>query len=250
MIVEVACLRLESNDLHSLHDAPYEKRQASLRFTLTRGIRILSRVSKSSFQLLEDTNDPSLLYYIGRWRSLAEYTSFRASAERKELVNALQCCEASLDWHEVSEAEYSQPRNITCKLLHRPTDIFSSPLVGIARCHVGNGWKTGGGAEVEWVLSSIIRRPTHKSLIGKVPLMEFGKDVMLSSSPEEAGQVNETTRTVIGEWRAGQRKDALEGNDCQVRCAPPKNHRLTLNTNPLSPRIAPVDMEGLMVVAI
>jgi len=219
MIVEVACVRLESKDLHSLHDAPYEKRQATLRFTLTRGIRVLSRISKSSFQLLQDTKDLSLVYYIGRWRSLAEYASFRASAERKEFVAALRCCEASLDWHEISEAEYSQPRSITCNLLHRPTEIFSSPLVAIARCHAGNGWKAGGGAEVEWVLSSINRRPVHKSLIGKVPLMEFGKDVMLSSFPEEGGQVGQRTRTVIGEWKAGQRKDVSEGTDCRVRCS-------------------------------
>ena len=219
MIVEVACLRLESKDLHSLHDAPYEKRQASLRFTLTRGIRILSRVSKSSFQLLEDTKDPSLVYYIGRWRSLAEYTSFRVSAERKELVTALQCCEASLDWHEISEAEYSQPRSITCKLLHRPTDIFSSSLVAIARCHSGDGWRTGVGAEVEWVLSSTRRRPVHKSLIGRVPLMKFGKDIMLSSSREEGCKVSDRACTIIGEWKAGKQKDVLEGNGCQVRCS-------------------------------
>ena len=224
MIVEVACVRLESKDLSrklnaSLHDAPYEQRQASLRFTLTRGVRILSRVSKSTFQLLEDTEDPSLVYYIGRWRSLAAYTSFRASAERKELISALQCCDASLDWHEISEAEYSQPRSITCKLLHRPTDIFSSPLVGIARCHAGDGWKTGGGAEVEWVLSSTRRRPLHKSLIGRVPLMKFGKDAMLSNSPEEGGKASDITCTVIGEWKAGKQKDVLGGNACQVRCS-------------------------------
>lgn len=222
MIVEVACVRLESKDLSrepkvSLHDAPYEKRQASLRFTLTRGIRILSRVSKSSFQLLEDTGDPSLVYYIGRWRSLAEYTSFRASAERKELVTALQCCEASLDWHEISEAEYSHPRNLT--LLHRPTDIFSSPLVAIARCHAGNGWKSGGGAEVEWVLSSTRRHPVHRSLIGKVPLMVFGKDVMILSSTEEGGEASDRSRTVIGEWKTGERVDVLGENGCQVRCS-------------------------------
>lgn len=224
MIVEVACVRLESQGLSrkphaSLHDAPYEQRQASLRFTLTRGIRILSRVSKSTFQLLEDIEDPSLVYYIGRWRSLAAYTSFRASAERKELMTALQCCDASLEWHEISEAEYSQPRSITCTLLHRPTDIFSSPLVGIARCHAGNGWKTGGGAEVEWVLSSTRRRPVHKSLIGRVPLMKFGKDVMLPSSSGEGGKVSDRTCTVIGEWKAGKQKVVLEGNGCQVRCS-------------------------------
>jgi len=224
MIVEVACVRLEFKNSSrkpkaSLHDAPYEKRQASLRFTLTRGIRILSRVSKSSFQLLEDTEDPSLVYYIGRWRSLAEYTSFRASAERKELITALRYCEASLDWHEISEAEYSHPRKITCKLLHRPTDIFPSPLVGIARCHLENGWKTGGGAEVEWVLSSTRSHPIHGSLVGKVSLMEFGKDVMLSSSPEEGGKVSDRACTVIGEWKACEQKDALEGDGCQVRCS-------------------------------
>jgi hypothetical protein len=217
MIVEVACVRLESKDLHSLHDAPYEKRQASLRFTLTRGIRILSRVSKSSFQLLEDIKDPSLVYYIGRWRSLAEYTSFRASAERKELVNALRCCEASLDWHEISETEYSHPRNITCTLLHRPTDIFSSLLVAIARCHTGDSWKNGGGAEIEWILSSTRRHPVHKALIGKVPLMVFGKDV--TTSPETGGHVSDSTRTIIGEWRTDEPKDVLEGDGCQVRCS-------------------------------
>lgn len=224
MIVEVACVRLESKDLSrksnaSLHDAPYEQRQASLRFTLTRGIRILSRVSKSTFQLLEDTEDPSLVYYIGRWLSLAAYTSFRASAERKELMTALKCCEASLDWHEISEAEYSQPHSITCKLLHRPTDIFSSSLVAIARCHSGDGWRTGGGAEVEWVLSSTRRRPVHKSLIGRVPLMKFGKDIMLSSSREEGCKVSDRACTIIGEWKAGKQKDVLEGNGCQVRCS-------------------------------
>lgn len=224
MIVEVACVRLESKDLSrkphaSLHYAPYELRQASLRFTLTRGIRILSRVSKSTFQLLEDTEDPSLVYNIGRWRSLAAYTSFRASAERKELITALRCCEASLDWHEISEAEYLQPRSITCKLLHRPTDIFSSPLVAIARCDAGTGWKTGGGAEVEWVLSSTRRRPVHKSLVGKAPLMRFGKDVMLSSCPKYAGKVDDRTCTVIGEWKAGKQKDVLGGNGYQVRCS-------------------------------
>lgn len=219
MIVEVACLRLESKDLHSLHDAPYEKRQATLRFTLTRGLRILSRVSKSSFQLLEDTKDPSLVYYIGRWRSLAEYTSFRASAERKELVDALRCCEASLDWHEISETEYSHPRNIACIPLHRPTDIFSSPLVAIARCRMGDSWKTGGGAEVEWILSSTRRHPVHKALIGKVPLMAFGKDVMLSTSPKMGGHVSDITRTVIGEWSTDEPKDVLEGDGCQVRCS-------------------------------
>lgn len=224
MIVEVACVRLESKDSSrradaSLHDAPYEKRQATLRFTLTRGIRILSRVSKSSFQLLEDIKDPSLVYYIGRWRSLAEYTSFRASVERKELVTALRCCEATLDWHEISEAEYLQPRNITFKLLHRPTDIFLSPLVAIARCHAGNGWKTGGGTEVDWVLSSMRRHPVRRSLIGKAPLMEFGEDVMLSSFPEEAGKVSDRTRTVIGEWKVGQEHDVLEDDGCRVRCS-------------------------------
>jgi hypothetical protein len=150
---------------------------------------------------------------------LAAYTSFRASAERKELISALQYCDASLDWHEISEAEYSQPRSITCKLLHRPTDIFSSPLVGIARCHAGDGWKTGGGAEVEWVLSSTRRRPLHKSLIGRVPLMKFGKDAMLSNSPEEGGKASDITCTVIGEWKAGKQKDVLGGNACQVRCS-------------------------------
>jgi hypothetical protein len=224
MIVEVACVRLESTDPSrkpntSLHDAPYEKRQASLRFTLTRGLRILSRVSKSSFQLLEDIKDPSLVYYIGRWRSLAEYTSFRASAERKEFVKALHCCEASLYWHEISEAEYSQPRNITCKLLHRPTEIFSSPLVGIARCRTGNDWKTGGGTEVEWVLSSMRRHPAHKSLVGKVSLMEFGEDVMLSNCPAEGSEMNGRTCTVIGEWKAGQQKHVLEGTGYQVCCS-------------------------------
>jgi hypothetical protein len=219
MIIEVACVRLESKDLHSLHDAPYEKRQATLRFTLARGVRILSRVSKSSFQLLEDIKDPSLVYYIGRWRSLAEYTSFRASAERKELVNALRCCEASLDWHEIGETEYSHPRNITCTLLHRPTDIFSSQLVGIARCHIGDDWKTGGGAEVEWILSSTRRHAVHKTLIGKIPLMVFGKDVMTSTSPETGGHVSDSTRTIIGEWRTDEPKDVLEGDGCQVRCS-------------------------------
>lgn len=222
MIVEVACVRLESTDLSrepkvSLHEAPYEKRQASLRFTLTRGIRMLSRVSKSSFQLLEDTEDPSLVYYIGRWRSLAEYTGFRASAERKELITALRFCEASLDWHEISEAKYSHPRNLA--FLHRPTDIFSSPLVGIARCHAGNGWKTGGGAEVEWVLSSTRRHPIHRSLIGTVPLMVFGKDVMISSSAEESDEVDHRSRTVIGEWKTGEQMDVWGGSGCQVRCS-------------------------------
>lgn len=222
MIVEVACVRLESTDLSrkpkaSLHEAPYDHRQASLRFTLTRGIRILSRVSKSSFQLLEDTKDPSLVYYVGRWRSLAEYTSFRASAERKELVTALRCCDASLDWHEINEAEYSHPRNLT--LLHRPTDIFSSPLVAIARCRAGNGWKTGGGAEVEWILSSTRKHPVHRSLVGKAPLMVFGKDVMLLRSAEEGGEISDRSRIVIGEWKTGEQTDVLGGNGCQVRCS-------------------------------
>jgi hypothetical protein len=225
MIVEVACVRLESKDLSrkqnaSLHDAPYDKRQATLRYTLTSGIRVLSRMSRSSFQLLQDIEDPSLVYYIGRWRSLADYTGFRASAERKELVFALRCCEASLDWHEFSEAEYSQPRNVTSTLLHRPTSIFASPLVGIARCHLGDDWKTGGGAEMDWVLSSTRKHPAHKSLVGKKSLVEFEKDVMLVRTSDVDIEPDHEKRTVVGEWGIGKERGVLGASaHSQGRCS-------------------------------
>lgn len=223
MIVEVACVRLESKDLPrkqnpSLHDAPYDKRQATLRFTLTQGIRILSRMSKSSFQLLQDTENPSLVYYVGRWRSLAKYTRFRASTERKELITALRCCEASLDWQEISEAKYVHPHVLT--FTHRPMDIFSSPLVGIARCHLGDAWYTGGGTDMEWVLSSTRKHPAHKSLIGKKLLVEFEKDVMLFSSSDIDGNVDDRTCTVIGEWKTCKQGGHLDDNGCsQLRCS-------------------------------
>jgi hypothetical protein len=225
MIVEVACVSLKSKDLSrkqnaSLHDAPYDKRQATLRFTLTKGIRILSRMSKSSFQLLQDMEEPSLVYYIGRWRCLADYTKFRGSLERKDLMSALRCCEASLDWHDFSEAEYSQPRTVTSTLLHRPRDIFSSPLVGIARCHVGSSWKMGGGSALEWVSSSTGKHPTHKSLISKKPLIQFEKDVMLLSPSDADSKAVDKICTVIGEWKSGKPWEVLGANGrTRVRCS-------------------------------
>lgn len=225
MIVEVACVRLESKGLPRerklfLHDAPYQKRQAALRFTLTQGIRVLSRVSKHTFHLLQDTEDPFLVYYIGRWRSLACYTSFRTSPERQELISALQRCEASLAWHEISNAKYSRPRNVALRMLHGQADIFAAPLVGIARCHAGDGWVSGGGMDVEWVLSCTRKNPAHMSLVGNMPLVEFWKDVLRSNTLNHGGKGNDRVCLVIGEWSPGERKRIWKRGDCsQARCA-------------------------------
>lgn len=223
MIIEVACVCLESKSrkqIPSLHDAPYDKRQATLRFTLTQGVRILSRMSKHTFHLLQDTEDPSLVYYIGQWRSLACYTGFRASPEREEFMAALRCCEASLVWHEISETKYSQSRNFSLRLLHRPNDIFASPLVGIARCHVTDGWKSGGGIDVDWVLSCTGKRPAHKSLIGKKSIVEFEKDVLLLTFSKEGSEADDRGCLVVGEWKNVERGAFSEGVDCsQVRCS-------------------------------
>jgi hypothetical protein len=222
MIVEVACVRLESKDLPReqkpfLHDAPYDKRQAALRFTLTRGIRVLSRMSKHNFYLLQDIEDPSLVYYIGRWHSLASYTGFRASMEREELISALRHCEASLAWHEISNAEYSRSCNISLEFLQSPKDIFQSPLVGIARCQVGDGWQTGGGQDLEWILSCTRKHPTHKSLVGRRPLVEFRKDVLLSKN--HGSNTDDQACFVIGEWTTVDREGGWRGDGySQVRC--------------------------------
>jgi hypothetical protein len=225
MIVEVACVCLEAKDLPReqkpfLHDAPCDKRQAALRFTLTRGIRILSRMSKHNFHLLQDIEDPSLVYYIGRWRSLASYTEFRASAEREELISALRYCEASLAWHEISNAEYSRSRNVALKLLQGPKDIFEAPLVGIARCQARDGLETGGGEDLEWVLSCTCKHPTHKSLIGRKPLVEFCKDVLLSNEMYHGSSDDGRACLVIGEWNTVDHKGGWRGDGCsQVRCS-------------------------------
>jgi hypothetical protein len=223
MVVEVACVRLEAKDLPReqkpfLHDAPYDKRQAALRFTLTRGIRILSRMSKHNFHLLQDIEDPSLVYYIGRWHSLASYTGFRASMEREELVSALRHCEASLAWHEISNAKFLRSRNVSLELLEGPKDIFAAPLVGIARCQVGAGWEISGGQDVEWVLSCTRRHPIHKSLVGRKPLLEFCKDVLLSKN--HGSNDDDQACLVIGEWTTVDRAGGWRGDECsQVRCS-------------------------------
>jgi hypothetical protein len=222
MIVEVACVRLEAKELPReqkpfLHDAPYDKRQAALRFTLTRGIRILSRMSKHNFHLLQDIEDPSLVYYIGRWQSLASYTGFRASTEREELVSALRHCEASLAWHEISNAEYSRSRNISLEFLQGPKDIFKSPLVGIARCQARGGWETGGGQDLEWILSCTRKHPIHKSLVGRRPLVSFRTDALLSEN--HGGNDDDQACLVIGEWTTVGREGGWRGDEySQVRC--------------------------------
>lgn len=225
MIVEVACVRLEAKDLPRerkpfLHDAPYDKRLAALRFTLTQGIRVLSRVSKHTFHLLQDTEDPFLVYYIGRWRSLACYTAFRASSERQELISALRLCEASLAWHEISNAKLSRPCNVARRMLHGHIDIFAAPLVGIARCHAGDGWVSGGGNEVEWVLSCTRKNPAHESLVGSKPLVGFRKDVLVSSPLDHGGKGDGRACLVLGEWSTGERKPVWKEDDySRVNCA-------------------------------
>jgi hypothetical protein len=225
MIVEVACVRLEAKDLPCeqkpfLHDAPYDKRQAALRFTLTRGLRILSRMSKHNFHLLQDIEDPSLVYYIGRWHSLASYAGFRVSAERKELILALRYCEASLAWHEISNAEYSRSGNVALELLQGPKDIFEAPLVGIARCQGGDGLETGGGHDLEWVLSCTRKHPSHKCLVGRKPLVKFCKDVMFSNGLNHGSSDNNRACLVIGEWDTVDCTGGWRGDGCsQVQCS-------------------------------
>lgn len=225
MIVEVACIRLESKDLPReqkpfLHDAPYDKRQATLRFTLTRGIRILNRISKYTFHLLQDTEDPSLVYYIGRWGSLACYTGFRASADREELISALRLCEASLAWHEISEAQCSRPRKPALRLSHGHTNIFAAPLVGIARCHTGAAWANGGGSDVDWVLSCTRKHPTLTSLVCRNPLVKFRDDALLSSTSECNGGPEIGPCLIVGEWKTGERERVRgEVGYSQLRCA-------------------------------
>lgn len=212
MLVEVACIRLESprDRKLCLHNAPYDKRNAALRFALTDGIRILSRMSKHVFHLLQDTQDSTMVYYIGQWRSLACYADFRASENRREFLAALQDFNASLAWQELYDTDFRYPRKFASRLLRGFSDLFAAPLVGIMRFRFDQDLRHGRlRMDVDEVLSHNNIYTDHRYLVSSKPRMWLNRDVLLSGVSMHPDEPQQTACLAIGEWRP---KDRGSGN--------------------------------------
>ena len=139
-IIEVACFNLQSS-VHEgdtkpwLQDAPYDKASSTIRSLLAKGIRILDRHAKSSFHLLQDLNDPQLVYYIGKWRTLDDFTNFCTSKDRGDLVHHFQEANARWEWRRLYET-LSHERSILPSLLHSRDELAKAKVLSWVRQNV------------------------------------------------------------------------------------------------------------------
>ena len=142
-IAEVACFHIESDLLSSkekpfLSEAPRDSPTATLRAQIAHGLRVLGKMSKSTFHLLQDIEDPSYFYYVGKWRSKEAYVEFSKSADRDEVVGSLQDCKAVMDWRSLYKIESLRDweTSIVSHLLHKTQPLLSGKVIGIGRNNV------------------------------------------------------------------------------------------------------------------
>lgn len=204
MILEYACLRLEGKDLPDrkvfLHDAPYNKRTSNLRYALTQGLRVLSRASKHTFHLLQDTTDASLVYYIGKWTNVAAYIQFKASKDRIELLEILQLCKAYLQWQDFFEVDtscYACFMSTLQRPLRPRQSLYGAAIVSIVRLEVQHG-KVPAGEELERTIRTYL--PQDMLLSGN-PIIRVDRGASLPTNTQEADPGLRSSRLLISGWK-------------------------------------------------
>jgi hypothetical protein len=194
-IIEIACFRLESNEIAAtskpfLADAPHDQPTATLRFYLTHVMRTLSKSSKHPFHLLQDLQDPRIAYYIGKWPSKQAYADFNASEGRAEMLKDLEGCEAVMQWKGLYDIVqyHNWESSVLSSFLHKSKGPMTGKLVGITRHNVSDL------AEFEKKLAHgmpyMERYSGHKGAAGRK--IEIDSDVDSSTMSTTEGNATQT----------------------------------------------------------
>lgn len=140
MSLQLTCFRLHSKRVQRkrhafLHDAPRDHSTAALRLALTEGIRLLGQKSGNPCHLLQDVNEPSMVYYIAYWRNLQAYAAFCTTQDCKLLLDNLRLCKATLEWDETYGVEYTRSifENTYRYLLNGKKSTYQAEIIAITR---------------------------------------------------------------------------------------------------------------------
>lgn len=144
MHLQVTCFHLNSERVQDtrhtfLHDAPRDHVTAALRLILTEGIRVLGQRSGNPCHLLQNVNEPSIVYYITHWRNLQAYAEFCITRDCKLLLDNLRLCKAILEWDETYSVAHPKSifENAYGYLLHKMKSTYEAEIIAITRFSIG-----------------------------------------------------------------------------------------------------------------